>query len=199
VCAGALTPQLNQGQSCLSSGECESGLFCQKQGDVCPGTCTAYLAAGQPCAPDGCVQDAGSGQCANDLICNSKDECQPFGLSARLRDGLRLRPEHPLPGRHGLPEPEPLASRARRPERAWLPAAWERPATSSGLRTPGTRSRLSAVGASVASRGGAPVRSRPGALVSLAATSRSFALHERLVGARSLSPTDRAPVAYGRT
>ena len=79
VCSGALTPQLDQGQSCSSSGECKSVLFCKKQGNLCPGTCTAYATTGQPCAQNGFVPDAGSGQCANDLVCNSKEKCQPFG------------------------------------------------------------------------------------------------------------------------
>jgi hypothetical protein len=78
VCTGALTPKLTTGQSCLSSGECQSG-FCQKQGATCPGVCADFAIAGQPCSNGAFVPDAGSGQCGKNLICNSKNVCQPYG------------------------------------------------------------------------------------------------------------------------
>jgi hypothetical protein len=61
-CPGTLTPELKQGDACISDGECVAGLYCQKaaSGD-CPGACTPFAAAGKPC---------GLGiACASSLVC----------------------------------------------------------------------------------------------------------------------------------
>jgi hypothetical protein len=89
-CPGAVTPELEAGDPCLSSGECQSGLFCNKNGDQCPGTCTAYATAGQTCTGTGFIApDAAIISCGPSLICNSKDVCQPYGSvgSACSRNG----------------------------------------------------------------------------------------------------------------
>ncbi len=69
-CPGTLTPEQKQGDACVSDGECQSGLFCNK-GDTgaCPGTCTAYSTAGQPCDTNGL-------QCADGFLCNASNICE---------------------------------------------------------------------------------------------------------------------------
>jgi hypothetical protein len=79
-CPGSITPKLNVGDKCLSSGECVSGLHCNKTSGLCPGTCTAYATNGQPCTGSGFQSpDAGYISCASGLQCNSNNVCQPNG------------------------------------------------------------------------------------------------------------------------
>lgn len=69
-CPGALTPELKAGDACVASGECASGLYCNKTGGACPGTCTAYSAAGEPCDVNGLL-------CGQNLVCRS-NMCIPL-------------------------------------------------------------------------------------------------------------------------
>jgi hypothetical protein len=69
-CPGALTPQLQAGDACVSSLECRAGLTCRGAGRGCPGVCTAFATAGQSCAATSCA--VGS-------TCNAQNVCQADG------------------------------------------------------------------------------------------------------------------------
>jgi hypothetical protein len=79
-CPGAVTPELGVGDACLSSGECKSGLHCDKPTGKCPGTCVAYATTGQTCTGNGfSTPDGGAPFCDDTLICNSRNVCQTEG------------------------------------------------------------------------------------------------------------------------
>jgi hypothetical protein len=75
-CPGTITPERNAGDACISNGECKQGLYCHKMNSTCPGVCTAYAQAGEPCpTPDI--------QCASQTICRSADNlCHPFAKAS---------------------------------------------------------------------------------------------------------------------
>jgi hypothetical protein len=62
LCPGTITPLLEAGAPCLSSGECTQGLYCKK-GSGCPGACTPYSNVGESCV--------GSALCDPALTCVS--------------------------------------------------------------------------------------------------------------------------------
>jgi hypothetical protein len=61
-CPGTITPQLEAGTPCVSSGECTAGLYCKKDSG-CPGTCTPFAKVGESCA--------GSARCDAQLECTT--------------------------------------------------------------------------------------------------------------------------------
>jgi hypothetical protein len=68
-CPGTVTPKQVAGGACSSSGECATGLYCNKGADfTCPGTCDTPAVAGAACV--------GSVQCGADLECKDQ-QCVP--------------------------------------------------------------------------------------------------------------------------
>ncbi len=81
-CVQMLTGQLSNGATCYDSSECDAGYCTTEYGSACPGSCTAYLAAGADCS-DG-------GQCFPPASCTARvgdggqvtaSLCEPPGLA----------------------------------------------------------------------------------------------------------------------
>jgi hypothetical protein len=75
-CPGALTPELKEGDACISDGECPDGDYCRKPKNQCPGTCTAYSAVGQPCDVNGYT-------CGPNLFCKNNNVCGPPDMAGK--------------------------------------------------------------------------------------------------------------------
>jgi hypothetical protein len=61
ACNAVLEGDVVLGEECALDEECKGAAFCRREGDRCPGTCTALLEAGEPCTTDD--------ECADGLTC----------------------------------------------------------------------------------------------------------------------------------
>ena len=69
-CPGTITPNQNEGDPCVSDGECKANLYCYKGANYqCPGVCRAKAQNGESCAS--------SAECASGLKCGSEYLCAP--------------------------------------------------------------------------------------------------------------------------
>jgi hypothetical protein len=75
-CPGTLTPERHAGDACVADGECMQGLHCLKDtARHCPGKCTAYAQAGQPCGTT--VMPGYYLSCGPQLLCQN-NVCVPY-------------------------------------------------------------------------------------------------------------------------